>query len=188
MSFEQFLQLHLKQKTTEVESEAEIKDAFGVSVLSSWSSLLRSTWYFQIPSLASLWSVGEYFQIFSGGLRSRQSKRPGSWGPAPQGEIIFTSYDCEEGYGFEKYLLLRSKLPKCFIQISYWSSEAEAVSFNVRYPNSRNPIIVSGHWRRAHGWGAVGAAGGLSSSKGFLNKHFFIFLLEYLKLLQARFL
>ena len=32
VSFEQFLQLHLKQKTTEVESEAEIKDAFGVSV------------------------------------------------------------------------------------------------------------------------------------------------------------
>ena len=43
VSFEQFLQLHLKQKTTEVESEEEIKDAFGVSVLSSWSSLLRST-------------------------------------------------------------------------------------------------------------------------------------------------
>ena len=35
VSFEQFLQLHPKQKTTEVESEAEIKDAFGVSVLSS---------------------------------------------------------------------------------------------------------------------------------------------------------
>jgi len=29
VSFEQFLQLHLKQKTTEVESEEEIKDAFG---------------------------------------------------------------------------------------------------------------------------------------------------------------
>ena len=56
VSFEQFLQLHLKQKTTEVESEEEIKDAFGVSVLSSWSSLLRSTWYFQLPSQASLWS------------------------------------------------------------------------------------------------------------------------------------
>ena len=31
VSFEQFLQLHLKQKATEVESEEAIKQAFGVS-------------------------------------------------------------------------------------------------------------------------------------------------------------
>ena len=98
------------------------------------------------------------YSKFSGGLRSWQSKRPGSWRLAPQGEIVSTSYDCEEGHDFAKYLVLRSQLPKNFIQISYISiycSEAEPRSFGVRYPttlfcsNYRFRSLEKSSWMRS---------------------------------------